>query len=128
MAGNDHLLTGQGRLHEPRQLALRIEHVTCTAIPANLTTFRRLDWWTGSVDPNGYRRNRSAIDLSAMPDPHHQDYQLAALPLVHHAIATNPQAPQTLEFAFESRPCSGSVAKEVDGGNDPHTIGLGESR
>lgn len=32
------------------------------------------------------------------------------------AAAGNPQAPQTLEFA------------KVDGGNDPHTIGFGESR
>jgi hypothetical protein len=48
---------------------------------------------------------QSAIDLAAVANPHHQDHQLAALPLVDNAIGANPQTPQTLEFAFESRPC-----------------------
>jgi hypothetical protein len=33
---------------------------------------------------------QSAIDLAAVANPHHKDRQLAALPLVHNAIAANP--------------------------------------
>ena len=43
----------------------------------------------------------SAIDLTAMADPHHQDHQLAAVPFVDHAVVTHPQAPQSLEFTLE---------------------------
>ena len=68
----------------------------------------------------------SAVDLAAMTDAHHQDQQLAALPLVNHPVVAYPKPPQAFEFTLERRTGGRGVAEEVDGVNHPQPIGLGE--
>jgi len=60
----------------------------------------------------------------AVSNAHNQNHQVAALPLIDHAITANAQTPQPLELSLESRARCRRVTQQIDRLNQAFAIKL----